>query len=473
MNEYREPAELLSESDIISEEEKLKIIDEIDKSFLSKSENESSLSQIAAKSNGLVLPIAVATIAIISTIAVLVIFNTFLWKNNKNSAVSVVAKTSNSEWELLKTYMQESTKKLDKKNSEIKRYKVEIVDYDRRLSTLRKLIDIKREIEQKLVIERRKLQTEGISGEKIASKITVLEKKLISNLSPGMIAFYNLGVDDLNMQIDQILSKKTISEQKLESSLTEQKVLIDEKQKIQNEINVKKTDSPLPPAIIDTMTTMKDKIAHYKDESIIQNQVINSYNRIFQNLGNSKYNKALKEVEVLKNILQNNTLLAKNTLAEQLPVQSKTLDAFKNYINKNILMAELSKSNRLQYEEINKKMASLVTKDKQKSNQNIESPLPTIIQNADNPGELILLGVVSLIQFDRINIETVSGIDVENGTEFYVFKRGPQKNAIELGRGAITDVSAGLISGQLDWVQTPSRHVEVDDFIYIKPNTKK
>ncbi len=215
MDQLIEPSDLLSESDIISEEEKQEILAEIDKGFLSRSHKNSELRQISAKSNGLSFPFTIATLAIISTFLILLFSSNLIVQNNETLSFNKFTNISGSEWEILKIFMKESTEKLDNKNSEISGYKDEIVTYDRKLTTLRELLHVKKNTETRLAAERVKLKTEGITDEEIASKITVLEEKLISDLAPDMNTFYNLSIDDLNKQIEQVLDDKTKSEEKL------------------------------------------------------------------------------------------------------------------------------------------------------------------------------------------------------------------------------------------------------------------
>ncbi len=475
MDQFKTPSDLLSESDIISEEEKQKIIAEIDKGFLSRVQKNSDLRQISAKSSGLTLPLTVAVVAIISTLLILLFSNNIIVQGNESPSINKFTNISGSEWEILKIYMQESTIKLESKNSEIGRYKEEIVSYDRRLTTLRELLNVKKDTETRLAAEREKLKTEGITEEDIASKITELEETIVSELAPGMITFYNLSIDDLNKQIEQVLNDKTESEAKLKTSIVEREVLVSENEKIQEEVKVKEAAIPLVPEVIATMNKMNEIADQYEYEKVVRNQISDLYLKIFQNLDENEYTAALERIEELENLLANSSSTGEYKTIDQLPLQIKIVDTLKGYVNKSLVNAAMALSENSEYEKISNKQEVLTANDSQENSYQNDQSLETetgsrpVYNENNDPGELLLYGVISLIQFDRIVIESISGFSVQPGTEFYVFNRKDQ--AEKLGVGVITDVSEGNISGLLVSSFHPSGLPEADDLIFIKLDT--
>ncbi|MCK5201463.1 MAG: hypothetical protein KAR21_24085, partial [Spirochaetales bacterium] len=358
------PSDLLSESDIISEEEKQGILAEIDKSFMGRSQEDSDLSQIFAKSNGLTLPFAIAALAIISTFLILLFSNNIIVQNSGIPPLHEFTIISGSEWEILKIYMQESTIKLESKNSEIGKYKEEIVSYDRRLTTLRELLKVKEDAENRLAVEREKLKIEGIAEEEIASKITILEETLISELAPDMIVFYNLSIDDLNKQINQVLNDKTRSEEKLKTSIVEREVLVTENEKIQEEVKVKEAEITLVPEVIEIMNKMNKIADQYEYEKLIRNQIDSLYNEIFQSMDHKEYHTALEKIDELQNLLQNSTQADEQTAISQLAMQIKMADTLKEYINKSLVTADLALSKKYEYENKIEESTEIIDPDK-------------------------------------------------------------------------------------------------------------
>lgn len=465
MDQLKEPSDLLLESDIISRDEKQEILDKINEGFSSRHEDMYDLGQLSAKSSGLTLPFSIAAISMICTLLILLFSRNLIVQNNEAFSINEFTNISGSEWEILKIYMKESTEKLDNKNFEIGRYKDEIVNYDRRLTTLRELLNIKKDTETRLAAERAKLKTEGIEDEEIASKITVLEEKLISELAPDMITFYNLSMDDLNEQIEQVLNDKTESEEKLKISVVEKEVLVTEKENIEKEVKVKEAEITFVPEVIETLNKMNEIADQYEYEKLVRNQIDSLYNEIFQSMDKNEHHTALEKIDELQNLLQNGTQVEGNTAIDQLPMQIKMADTLKEYINRTLTTVNLSSLEKTEYEKRSKEISEITDPDK---NLEVKDVVQTVDKEKNDPGELILLGVVSFIQFDRILIETISGFDIQPGTEFYVFKRNDQTE--KLGIGIITDVSEGVISGRMELLLTSSSQPEADDLIYIKPD---
>ena len=475
MDQLKEPSDLLLESDIISKDEKQEILDKINEGFLSRHEDMYDLGQLSAKSSGLTLPFSIAAISMICTLLILLFSRNLIVQNNEAFSINEFTNISGSEWEILKIYMEESTIKLESKNSEIGEYKEEIVSYDRRLTTLRELLNVKKDTETRLAAEREKLKIEGIAEEEIASKITELEETIVSELAPGMITFYNLSIDDLNKQIEEVLNDKTESEAKLKTSIVEREVLVTENEKIQEEVKVKEAAIPLVPEVIATMNKMNEIVDQYEYENVVRNQISDLYLKIFQDLDDNEYTAALERIEELENLLANSSSTGEYKAIDQLLIQIKIVDILKGYVNKSRIKADAVLFEKSEYEKITNKQEVLTANGSQDNSYQNDQSLETdtvsqpVYDENNDPGELLLYGVISLIQFDRIIIESISGFSVQPGIEFYIINRKDQ--AEKLGVGIITDVSEGAISGRLELLLISSSQPQADDLIYIKADT--
>ena len=531
MNQFTDPSDLLLEKNIISQEEKAEILAEIDKGFFGNFQNAYDLKQFSAGSNGLILPLTIGIAAIIITLFVILFSGEIFFQETGSLSTAVLTDISDSEWEILKVYMQEAAAKLENKNSEISRYQGEIIEYDRKLFTLRELLNLKKETESRLAAERMKLKTEGYSEMEIASKITILEKRFISELAPDIIEYYDLSITDLNKHIDQILGDKTASEEKLEMSLTERTVIISENQKLQEKVKLKENETPVGPEMLEAMSNMSE-IASQQEQDILFTDLINSsYSDIFQNLDEEKYDAALGKIDELQNILEMSMSEKGAVLIAQLPVQIKIVDMLKEYTNNMFVTTDLSVSENSGYgkkiEEIaiitekamndyeggNSKLAEselrsvissipeiskafsvfsmikteemfntiIISNNAKESRQDTSSsqsdtgldlqdvPEPVAEENID-PDKLIFVGVINTLQFDRISFDLIAATDVRTGVKFYIVKKSDQKTDLVLGTGVITDVSDSGVSGKLESLFISSSRPEADDLIYIEPD---
>jgi len=497
MNQYTELFSLIPDEDLISDVEKSEILADIDEEFLNNLDHSRNVKQLSAHSSGMLLPAFITILSIIITFIIILFSSRAFAQINESSLFTVSTNVSGSEWEILKFYMKESTRKLENKNTEINKYKGEIIDYDQKLTTLRELLNIKKETEIRLEEERDKLKLEGLTENDINSKISALEENLFSELAPGMDEFYSLGIDGLNKQIDQILDKKADSEEKLEFSLNEREILITEKKELEEDIKVKESEISQDPEVIKAMNNMSDIADQYNSDNLVGDRITVLYNEIFKSMDNNEYNKAQEKTDELQNLLSNN----------QLPTQIKIADTLKKYIDQVLVPVELSlpekSENDLVIEEIAKitdkvtngekgdisipdeselrsvissipaisKAFSLLTKTNEQESPELNDTNGQTVagQEEEDPGELMLLGVISYIQFDHIVIESISGFSVIPGKEFYIFNRKDQ--AVKLGVGIITEVSEGNISGLLVSSSHPSELPEADDLVFINPDT--
>ncbi len=232
---------------------------------------------------------------------------------------------------------------------------------------------------------------------------------------------------------------------------------------------------------------MNEITDQYEYEKFVRKQIADLYSKIFENLDRNENNAALEKIEELQNLLKNSEYIEEHTAIDQLPMQIKIIDTLKEYVHESLDKADLPLSEESEYEKIIEEI-SVITDRVLENNEDstsklAESELRTAImsipevekafsvlsmidEEKNDPEELILLGVISLIQFDRVIIESISGFDVKPGIEFYVFKRN--YNNIELGSGLILDVSEGLITGSFKSSSNPSYLPEADDLVYIK-----
>lgn len=511
MDQSVEISSILPEEKIITEEEKARILADIDGEFLNNPDHSYNLEQFSAHSHGLFMPASIAVISIIITFFILLFASKSFARVNENSLFSVSANISGSEWEILKIYIKESTQKLETKNLEINEYKDEIVTYDQKLTTLRELLDFKKETESRLAGERIKLEQEGFTEEDIGLIIAEIEEKVFSDLAPGMVEFYNLGIDGINKQIDQILDDKTESEENLKLSLDQREVLITEKEKLEKDILIKESEISSDPEVIEAMNTISDTAYQNEYNNLINERINVLYNGIFKSMDIGEYDLAMVKIDDLQNLIQNNLQLDDGSDNNQLPLQIKIADTLKKYLDQILDPKDLSLPDKSVNEKLIDKIAVITDKMTNSyeggSLKSVETELRSVISSSpaiskaftilsdideqefsdtnrfreqsktgfiednplsNDPGELILFGMISIIQFDYIIIDSISGFEVYSDTKFHVFNRKNQ--AEKLGTGIITNISGGSISGLLLSFSSSFRLPEADDLIFLDPD---
>ena len=515
MSKIEEPLDLLLETEIISSEEKAEILERINEGFISRQEDMYGLGQLSAKSSGLILPLSVSVIAIICTILILLFSGPLIKRSNEDLFTNKILDISGSEWGVLKVYMEQSTIKLENKNSEIIRYKEEIVNYDLKINTLRDLLRIKTETEKKLEEERSKLSIEGIAEEDIVVKINVLEENLKSELTPAMITYYNLSIDDINHQIDRVLEDKTESEKKLKVSMDEYEILVTEKKQLEEDIQQKSDKISQVSEAMEAMKIITEVAIQYENENAVRAEIGELYFEIFASINEKEYNYALEKIISLQITIEE-SVQDDNINFNQLPLYISFIKVLDDYVKKlkvstegddiktseieniienisNLTDKVLKNSKENEYKLAERELRSLIASvpglesafsilssiteqnmalndsfvEEVKNTEEKDSP-ETIVEEINSSEELILLGIISQIKFDQISIKLLVEFDIKTGMKFYIFKKDDYNTERVLGSGTIIDVLDNTVSGKLESLFISTSKPAGDDLIYIK-----
>ncbi len=442
MNSKNEPSNLLQEAVILSEQERQQILSEIERDFLDSSEDDFDINRLAAKSSGVVLPLFIAMFVIAATALLMLTSTIMITRENKINLEYKFTNISGSEWKILQLYMKETTRRIERKNNQINIYKKEIENYDHKLKTLKELLKIKQNTENRLAQERARLVSEGLTEGEITVKINALKKDFVSDIAPDMSEFYSLSIAEINKQIDELLNAKSKSEENLKTSVAEQEQLVIKTNGIQEQIKVQETAAP---ELLASMNRLKQIVDHYKNEEKVQSKITDLYGQIFRAMDTKDSIQALQKIDDLQQILKDIKDQKVTLRTDQIPVNEKIVRTLKTYINK----AE---------EEDAVKTAADISAERDHIHRS---------QEGMSTDGLLLFGVVSFSQFNTVFIDSLSGMSISKGSTFYIFKRG--HTDIALGRGTISGVSSAEIVGELKTSFNTEYTIEADDLVYITP----
>lgn len=442
MNSENAPSNLLQEDVVLSEQEKQQILSDIERDFLESNEDNYDISHLAAKSSGVVLPFFIAMFVIAGTVLLILTSTILLTRENKINLEYKFTDISGSEWKVLQLYMNETNRRIERKNNQINSYKKEIENYDHKLKTLKELLRIKQNMENRLTAERARMVSEGLTESEISAKLNALKKDFFSDIAPDMSEFYSLSIAEINKQIDKVLNAKSKSEENLRTSVAEQEKLVTKTNGIQEQIKVQETAAP---ELIASMNRMKQIVDNYKNEEKVQSKITDLYGQVFRAMDTKDTTQALQKIDALQQVLTDIKDQKDTLLIDQIPVNEEIVRTLKTYINKK-----------------KEEPAAKTAADDSAERDNIH-----LSQEGMSTNGLLLFGVVSFAQFNTVFIDSISGISIAEGSVFYIFKRG--HTDIALGRGTISRVSAAEIVGELKTSLNTEDTIEADDLVYINP----
>jgi hypothetical protein len=82
--------------------------------------------------------------------------------------------------------------------------------------------------------------------------------------------------------------------------------------------------------------------------------------------------------------------------------------------------------------------------------------------------DLIFVGSISNVTFNRISILPEDGTAVQIGRSFVIYRTDSAGGRRELGRGIITDTAGDMIKGRLETIINTSLIPKVDDLVYVQ-----
>lgn len=424
-------SDVLLENDIISPEEKEQIISRIENDLAYHYNNPQDLDHFSAGSSGLLNSILTVLALMIVGISLIYLFNIFLVNPDRDLNREVATERFESEWEILKKYIGASEKELQTKNREIQGYKLEISNYDKKLMTLKNLLKAKEQIEERLSNERNRLLTDGIADEEINSVISELEKTLIQKLSPELNAFYDSSIEEINEEINLLLSEKTKSEEKLRQSEEERDELIEETDILQKKELILNSQNTPVLEMIEEINILSNLNSQYKEELLLKQKANDLYNEILISLESNDRETTLLKIGELQTKLQNDPD-GRGIAA---------VSVLENYVKK---------------------------EDQILNESSPREQDPILKVDSGESVQLLFIGLVSLIDFNTLIIKADSQVEIPGEEEFYIFKKDDFKQGTIIATGNIIDFSNDLFVGKLKSISNTERKIHPGDLVFVK-----
>ncbi len=454
----------------ISDDEKTAILKGIDREFSSYFDSTARSSEYRSYSLGYRLPL-LSTFAALLLSLIAVFFYGFV--HNRYEAHDIAGTQSSageSSWAILEAYKSSVELEIRSKDKEILFHKEQIADYDRKLSALRNLIELKKRTESKLAEERVRLNQAGFSPDEIQNRLVKMEQELLSNTSAEMSRFNNMSIEELNREIDSILSEKTKSEIRMETSIVQRDTLSRELEK--------STETPDLPA-------GRDQIA------LFQTYLTSKYLEIFKSLDNGNPEVSRVQLDSLESLLRENNGIELS--GDQLSFHSGVIKALRTVTDGvtekdspddltlfTRSVAELNNSLAAALEKGNAGTAERALRAKIDSLPDLAAAYTLLIkasnQSADvkestpAPQPVPQEGRVTSVSFNRLVISSSRTASLRSGLQFQILKQGTGESSTLLGVGRIISLENGSVQGELETIYDFSGKPEIGDRILFLNN---
>ncbi|NJL72426.1 MAG: hypothetical protein HC888_13065 [Candidatus Competibacteraceae bacterium] len=335
-----EPSDVLLEVDVISGNERADILSRIDKEISHYYLETSDVKHFTAGSNGLVVPFLIILSAVIISVSAILVFDAVTARADNGRSTTRPADYAISDWGILRHYREESSRKLADKEKEIRNYRIEISEYDRKLTVLRELLTARESIEARLAIERQRLSVDGISEETIQARINNLENSLVHGLSPELIALNNLGIDQINSEIERILAQKTMSEDRLKQSLIERESLLSEDRILEEDEKRRTSEDLAVLELVRKVNKLSDEVSNYERSKAAREQVDGLYAEVFESLYAGRPEAALSKMNQLRQLAVTESAADADVSPGKSPIRMETIDLLQDYISTSALRSD-------------------------------------------------------------------------------------------------------------------------------------
>lgn len=440
MNELPDVEDLLLEQRLISEEERAVIFREIDDEFRSFLHHEELETENSARSRGIVVPLIIGIAVLLSALGVIGIFQTTFYRQSPANSPAVVDTGYSSQWQILNLYLEESEKVLQEKDAEIEYYRKEIRAYDRRIDSLRELIKLKDEIQNRMLDERRSLLDQGFDEQQINERLSTMEREVIAGLSPEVVKFYDLSIEEINAQIDRLLNQRESNELKLRTSLEERTLLADETSAIEEDIRTRQSETYVSDELRRTIDKLNTTISDYEQLEDSRSVFEAEYSEILSLIGNDEFESAMVEADNLEQLIRDQSENQNPELKYNLNMENQVVRLIRDYLE--IRMA--TEASRIPVE---------------------PAGIPETAAS-DDP-EQVLIGRITTVEFNQIIFRPTGSVSVETGDVFIIYRNEDAGGRVKIGSGVISTVSDDEISGRLQSLVTLSNKPESGDDIMV------
>ncbi len=389
---------------VLPEEEKEKILKQIDNDILGKDQTDSKNLIFESKKTGLMFPFTVILLLIIFTIGIIFISNN-IFKADIIDLNTETANQNNMESKLLRIFIIESEKKIRQKDREIEGFKTQLTEYDKQLNILKAILDMK------------------ITG------------KEIEIINDSYSEYSGMTISELNKEIKLIEQKKNKTNIILNDESRKREKLVKE---IKNRKKTIETSDSFnnPTLALENLTEYQNFI---KRQNSVTNEVISLQKNIFRNIDETRFDKAEKGIEKLETLIFSESNQDLPEISKRKPLILNTIEFMKKYIESN--------NQQLSLHEKKENTANIVYKDTEEG--------------------LILFGLIAAVNKNNISIEPLSGRILQKNSLFFIRKRDKNGVETEIAKGIITSSSKNAAKGEITEYKNSDIPPGSDNLVYV------
>ncbi len=268
--------------------------------------------------SGAFFPILLNALAVLTILLGAFLFSSF-FNRREESLVTGPAAIITAEAKLIKALKQESEQQLNQKDREISEIQMKLADISSERDKLKSETEaqiLKREqelreaLEVELKAERQRLQSEGISSERIEQQLRELEENKSREYSEQLELFKKKTEAELAKKEASITAIVDEYEQSLQQARVERTQLQEELKKQEAELQAQfrarekelESDRSRIAGELDQIREQRQK------EELVFDQIFSSYNRVKVNIRASQYDEALKNLDTLYNYLNQESI---------------------------------------------------------------------------------------------------------------------------------------------------------------------
>jgi len=467
-----------SEEGLISAEEKLGILDSLDKEFFDPTIRLKENIVFKSRKKGILLPLTIWIFSIIISITVLFTLTKMDLSQNpeKEQQSSSANKIGNS---ILSTYRVEVEETISRKTEQIEVFQLKIDDYD---SKLRYLQDLVNKNVHKDRLNELPLYSiyKDFSEEEIKAEISKIEEEKVT---------VNLQIEETRKEIEEVESDDPFEE------FARYQQMLNQESLITNQI------SSFYSLILGNLNSFENEKARINLQSL--STLINSqYNNNFPAIQNRKpidqkiinflrtYINTIETSQEEENII---ALLASKSESyvqngDELVQQGQKEEAARFYLQSleflpfiSRALEQLEKIDKEQRPQESEQIIAVSTEDYDQGNME-DSRSDAIIEDNINletspirkenqtsvESDSILIGVIASVKGNSFTVETFKEYQLDLGTELSIRRHSPAGKADIIASGRISSISENVISGKIIELSGDYEILPAQDLVYIE-----
>jgi len=467
-----------SEEGLISAEEKLGILDSLDKEFFDPTIRLKENIVFKSRKKGILLPLTIWIFSIMISITVLFTLTKMDLSQNpeKEQQSSSANKIGNS---ILSTYRVEVEETISRKTEQIEVFQLKIDDYD---SKLRYLQDLMNKNVHKDRLNELPLYSiyKDFSEEEIKAEISKIEEEKVT---------VNLQIEETRKEIEEVESDDPFEE------FARYQQMLNQESLITNQI------SSFYSLILGNLNSFENEKARINLQSL--STLINSqYNNNFPAIQNRKpidqkiinflrtYINTIETSQEEENII---ALLASKSESyvqngDELVQQGQKEEAARFYLQSleflpfiSRALEQLEKIDKEQRPQESEQIIAVSTEDYDQGNME-DSRSDAIIEDNINletspirkenqtsvESDSILIGVIASVKGNSFTVETFKEYQLDLGTELSIRRHSPAGKADIIASGRISSISENVISGKIIELSGDYEILPAQDLVYIE-----